>query len=804
MKTLIALLCICAPSLLAQATIVNSVTNPLTVNVLSFGATGNGTTDDSAAINAANSAVNTAGGGEVVFPAGTFITSGITIYDNIKYIGAGVGATTIKLKAGANTNVFTGSVAGYSGGVIAKYVASGGSGSATGTYGWEIDDLTIDGNNANQTGASDGILNYGYGFKIRNVDIQNTYGDCLYNDFNGTQPSTVVTFEPQIVNFRPNHCGVNPANTTVYTVGAVAIRWAGPTDSQWSNIVPYISASENWLVGPNGGAMQIVNLHSWGSHTGVFAPSVVFESGNIRCTNCEAEGSDTVQFALLAGESQIDGQTFQVGSQIGTAIGVQVGQAAGAQAFPGTYYQATPGNGTPGATDSTSASSNYDMLKLHLLNQATGISFNNEFGGKYTAEIYQTTGSYTSGTPSPSGDNWDIKGYGLTCANTLATCGGLSISSGYGTAFRVNNGTNDIFNINGTGNIIQGVNGAYLQLFSDNYSTKTYSVGGSYGLSYNYGATNLTVPHQGEWQANGAIADGVGAVQTPGNNATININVSSQRWGIIPVNPSANITGTILAAGDNGMRFTIVNESAYSITFAASGTSNVADGVNDIIAPLQSATYYWVSGTSLWYRAGVSDVYGNALPATNPQTSTYQVLASDFSNLKTIPVASGTFTITLVASTSQPPAGQWINIVNYGTGAITISPSGQNLNGSSSVMSILGAGPNTPTSLTIMSDGTNYIATKSTANIANVVACGTTTSCSTASVSKGKIFYGSVPLTAGAATVSGLSFTSSTSFICTVTDATAANAATVSNASASSIALAGTSTDTLNFICTGT
>jgi hypothetical protein len=575
-----------------------------TVNVVTSGALCNGTNDDSTAINNAVSAANTAGGGSVLFPAGTCITTGITIYPNIRYIGAGVGATTLKLKAGANTNVFTGSVAGYSGGVIANYVASSGSGSATGTYGWEIADLTIDGNNANQTaGPSDGILNYGYGFKIRNVDIQNTYGDCLYNDFNGTQPSPLVTFEPQIVNFRPNHCGVNAANTSVYTVGAVAIRWAGPTDSQWTNIIPDINASENWLVGPNGGAMQIANLHSWGSHIGTHSPSVVFESGNLRCINCEAEGSDTVQFALLAGESLIDGQTFQVGAQIGTATGVQVGQTAGGQAYPGTYYQATPGNETPGATDSVAASSNYDLLNLHLLNSGTGLAFNNEYGGKYTAMIYQTTGSYTSGTPSPSGDNWDIKGYGLTCSNSLATCGGTSIVSGYGTGFRVNNGTSDIFNINGTGNEIQGPNGAYVQLFSDNYTTKTYSLGGSYGLSYNYGATNLSVPHQGEWQINGALADGVGAVQTPGNNGTINITVSSQRWGIIPVNPSANITGTILAPGDSGMRFTIVNQSAYTITFAASGTSNVADGTSDVIGAYESATFYWVSGTSLWYHA---------------------------------------------------------------------------------------------------------------------------------------------------------------------------------------------------------
>lgn len=100
-----------------------------------------------------------------------------------------------------------------------------------------------------------------------------------------------------------------------------------------------------------------------------------------------------------------------------------------------------------------------------------------------------------------------------------------------------------------------------------------------------------------------------------------------------------------------------------------------------------------------------------ALFATNPQTATYQVLAADFAACKTINVASGTFTITLVASGSQPTTGQCIRVINYGTGVVTIARSGQNINGATTSLT-LPAAPDAqhPFMSWIVSDGTNYFA----------------------------------------------------------------------------------------------
>lgn len=95
---------------------------------------------------------------------------------------------------------------------------------------------------------------------------------------------------------------------------------------------------------------------------------------------------------------------------------------------------------------------------------------------------------------------------------------------------------------------------------------------------------------------------------------------------------------------------------------------------------------------------------------TNAQTSTYQVLAADFAACKTITVASGTFTITLVASGSQPADGQCIDVVNYGSGTVTVARSGQNINGAAANQTLAAGSASSPTSLHVVSNGTNYFA----------------------------------------------------------------------------------------------
>src|SRR5690349_18485658 len=71
------------------------------------------------------------------------------------------------------------------------------------------------------------------------------------------------------------------------------------------------------------------------------------------------------------------------------------------------------------------------------------------------------------------------------------------------------------------------------------------------------------------------------------------------------VTAAAAVTGVILQPGTYpGQEVTVVHEgaAANTITMAAAGTSNVADGVGTVIAGLTAKTFVWDSSTKLWYR----------------------------------------------------------------------------------------------------------------------------------------------------------------------------------------------------------
>jgi hypothetical protein len=73
----------------------------------------------------------------------------------------------------------------------------------------------------------------------------------------------------------------------------------------------------------------------------------------------------------------------------------------------------------------------------------------------------------------------------------------------------------------------------------------------------------------------------------------------------VATSTAADKTGVILTPGTaDGQTINIINTSANSITFAAVGTSNVADGVLAVIPALRAMIFTWVTATSRWYRQG--------------------------------------------------------------------------------------------------------------------------------------------------------------------------------------------------------
>lgn len=73
-----------------------------------YGAVGNGSTDDTAAIQAALDAAQTAGGGIVFFPKGTYpIGSALTVAAGVSLLGAGPGASVIALNVDAGSGMLS-------------------------------------------------------------------------------------------------------------------------------------------------------------------------------------------------------------------------------------------------------------------------------------------------------------------------------------------------------------------------------------------------------------------------------------------------------------------------------------------------------------------------------------------------------------------------------------------------------------------------------------------------------------------------------------------------------------------------
>lgn len=99
----------------------------------------------------------------------------------------------------------------------------------------------------------------------------------------------------------------------------------------------------------------------------------------------------------------------------------------------------------------------------------------------------------------------------------------------------------------------------------------------------------------------GAVSFGQSAAATAiTNGATI----TTTHVTIARVNPAGAVTGIIMQAGTiSGQKCVVLNESANSVTMAASGTSNVADGTGSVVAAKKAAAFFWDSSTSLWYNA---------------------------------------------------------------------------------------------------------------------------------------------------------------------------------------------------------
>ena len=349
-----------------------AVPPPTVYDVTSYGAQGDGTTDDSNAIQAAVDAASSRGGGTVVFPAGTFrVTRGITIYSRIVLRGAGMSTTVIRKSNGGGRYPVLRSP-GYEPGIENPVEISN----------WSLQNITLDGNKAGGA-LGHGAQMYGYGFTLFNVSIKDCAERGLWTEYLADLPTTGEPVEAMLVNLRVHGCARG------------GILWNGPHDSQWVNVVVYRcgppgdtgSTTKGVEIRPHAAGLKTTNCHVWGTNH-AYAWWVDCNGPDI--VNCSGEGAEQAQIVLLQNDSQVIGGKFfasRVGNQ---TTGIQIGL--------GTEDKA------PAAT----------FIFTKVVNCERGsLVFANDNGlGRYVLSIWQASGRAVvlrSGAPMRQSNRFDLQ-----------------------------------------------------------------------------------------------------------------------------------------------------------------------------------------------------------------------------------------------------------------------------------------------------------------------------------------------------------------------------------------------------------
>lgn len=535
------------------------------LNVKDFGARGDGMTDDTAAITAAINAANSAGGGGVFFPAGTFVSGTQLLYSNVHLFGAGFEATVLQLKAGANADLLQGSINGY-GATLVNIGSAFQSGLNGGVANWSVQNMTLDGNTNNQTGGPSWCIRvYGLGYVLSNVHIKHGYSGGIYSDWNGTSPPITGNMEAQLINVKVYETGA---------AGGTGIKWGGPHDSHFTNVFSFRHAGNCFHIGPNAIAMLCTNCHGYSPGQGVNACAFLIEANSTQCVNCMAEGSDIMQVAWASAyNAWIGGQIF---SPTANSNGLQIGQAAGATPY---FEQAKQSAGVTTAYPATDCNVYTEFIGCTA--SLGSIYFANSGGfNTINAMCNQSAGSTTTG-PRSNSDTFTIQQHGLTPDGTIAKGGGAQLGIDNAAALGITDGpggSGSFFNVNTFSKLFELPRGMKLRQYSDGFTTRTVELsGGTISL------LQSTIA---------AVIANAGTITTSG-------------VGIARVAPTGAVTGIILQAGTLAGQIVIVrNESAFTVTFDVVATSHVADGATSPIAANTSRMFEWNSVGAVWSRIG--------------------------------------------------------------------------------------------------------------------------------------------------------------------------------------------------------
>jgi hypothetical protein len=218
------------------------------LNIRDFGGIGDNATDNTTPIFNARAAARAMGGACICYGPGTFLSGNQDISNDagIYHVGSGKKATIVKLKNGANTDLFSAQTS-----LIDLTGASSGRSSGT-LYNFGFANMTLDGNKANQSsGPSYPLRFYGYSYILENVEIRNGYSGNWISDWGGGNTFVTDSMEAQIINVK------------THDSNGMGIEFNGPHDSQFVNLISFKEASHCLHLCPGAAGAMFKNLHAW-------------------------------------------------------------------------------------------------------------------------------------------------------------------------------------------------------------------------------------------------------------------------------------------------------------------------------------------------------------------------------------------------------------------------------------------------------------------------------------------------------------------------------------------------------------
>lgn len=414
-----------------------------------------GVTDDSVPFTAAYALAASLGTG-LFMPGGTLVKGNDTL---LPLVPIDLGGGTIKLKNGANTDLFSAQTSSI------NLAAARGTGSDGTLYGFSIQNGTLDGNQANQTAGPSWCLRfYGYGFTLDNLECVNGYSGDVLIDWNGTGVHNHNGVEARIRNFHCHNAGS--------AAGAHGLQMGGPHDTQITNLICSENFGMNLHLAPNAVGIQIDNFHSWGNF-GTGLPGVLIEGGDNAFNQAVFESpSDTATYCLVlaARNTQINGKCLSSGA----FSGVQLGQNSGETPVPGQILQSA------GVTTFNPADGCDIMMVFEACTGTHGaLNFDQVHFGKIKAITTQASGSAYTGFLDPTNQYELLSPNGLTPDGSVGKGGQTRISADSNTAFTIGGANQylDYFNVSThTNPRADFANGTYLQFYSDQFSTVTSAI----------------------------------------------------------------------------------------------------------------------------------------------------------------------------------------------------------------------------------------------------------------------------------------------------------------------------------------